>query len=103
MYIYPVNDEIIKVMMMNKEMINELVEYKGKMFSDNFSATGASLCLHVDVDNNKVYYQECYSRHANFTGKNVFGESRTDKLRHPRVGLKTMTLHSFYGAAIGWI
>lgn len=89
--------------MLNGEMINDLLGYEGKQFSDNFSATGSSLCLHVDVDNNKVYYQECYSQYGNFTGKNAVGGVRTDKLRHPRTGLKTMTLHSFYGAAIGWI
>lgn len=88
---------------MNKEMINDLVGYEGKQFSDNFSNTGSSLCLNVDVENDKVYYQECYSRYGNFTGKNIKGDPRTDKLRHPRTGLKTMTLHSFYGAAIGWI
>lgn len=89
--------------MMNKEMINDLVGYEGKQFSDNFSNTGSSLCLNVDVENDKVYYQECYSRYGNFTGKNIKGDPRTDQLRHPRTGLKTMTLHSFYGAAIGWI
>ena len=89
--------------MLNKEMINDLIGYEGKQFSDNFSNTGSSLCLNVDVENNKVYYQECYSRHGNFTGKNIKGDPRTDQLRHPRTGLKTMTLHSFYGAAIGWI
>lgn len=89
--------------MMNKEMINDLVGYEGKQFSDNFSNTGSSLCLSVDVENDTVYYQECYSRYGNFTGKNIKGDPRTDKLRHPRTGLKTMTLHSFYGAAIGWV
>lgn len=89
--------------MMNKEMINDLVGYEGKQFSDNFSNTGSSLCLSVDVENDTVYYQECYSRYGNFTGKNRKGDPRTDKLRHPRTGLKTMTLHSFYGAAIGWV
>lgn len=88
---------------MNKEMINDLVGYEGKQFSDNFSNTGSSLCLSVDVENDTVYYQECYSRYGNFTGKNIKGDPRTDKLRHPRTGLKTMTLHSFYGAAIGWV
>ncbi len=88
---------------MNKEMINDLVEMEGKQFADNFSATGSSLCLKVDVENDKVYYQECYSRYGNFTGKNVYGDKRTDQLRHPRTGLKTMTLNSFYGAAIGWV
>lgn len=88
---------------LTKEMIKDLVAYQGKMFSDNFSNTGASLCLNVDVENNKVYYQECYSQYGNFTGKNAKGDKRTDKLREPRVGLKTMSLNSFYGAAIGWI
>ena len=83
--------------------IEDILEYEGQMFSDNFSTTGCSLCLHIDVENNKVYYQECYSRHANFTGKNVLGEPRTDKLNHPRPGLKTMTMRQFYGAAIGWV
>jgi hypothetical protein len=50
-----------------------------------------------------VYYQECYSRYGNFTGKNRFGDPRTDKLSHPRPGLKTMTMHQFYGACIGWV
>ncbi|MAR20583.1 MAG: hypothetical protein CMD25_00750 [Flavobacteriales bacterium] len=88
---------------MNKEMINELVGYEGKQFSDNFSNTNSSLCLKVDAENDTVYYQECYSQYGNFTGKNIKGEKRTDELRHPRTGLKTMTLHQFYGAAIGWI
>ena len=83
--------------------IEDILEYEGQMFSDNFSRTGCSLCLHIDVEENKVYYQECYSRHANFTGKNVFGDPRTDKLNHPRPGLKTMTMRQFYGAAIGWV
>ena len=90
-------------MVLSKEMIGDLVGYEGKQFSDNFSNTGSALCLKVDVENNKVYYQECYSRYGNFTGKNIKGDPRTDQLRHPRTGLKTMTLHSFYGAAIGWI
>ena len=83
--------------------IEDLLELEGQQFSDNFSATGCSLCLNVDVENNKVYYQECYSRYGNFTGKNRFGDPRTDKLNHPRPGLKTMTLRQFYGAAIGWV
>ena len=83
--------------------IEDLLELEGQQFSYNFSATGCALCLNVDVEENKVYYQECYSRHANFTGKNIYGEPRTDKLRHPRTGLKTMTLREFYGAAIGWV
>ncbi len=89
--------------MLNKGMIDDLIEMEGKQFAHNFSATGCSLCLNVDVENDKVYYQECYSRHANFTGKNRFGDPRTDKLNHPRPGLKTMTMHQFYGAAIGWV
>ena len=89
--------------MMNKEMINDLVGYEGKQFSDNFSNTGTSLCLSVDVENDRVFYQECYSRYGNFTGKNIYGDKRTDKLNHPRPGLKTMTLNRFYGAAIGWV
>ena len=89
--------------MMTKEMISDLVAYEGKQFSDNFSNTGSSLCLSVDVENDRVFYQECYSRYANFTGKNVKGEVRTDKVREPRPGLKTMSLAKFYGAAIGWV
>ena len=89
--------------MLSKELMNDLVGYEGKMFSDNFSATGCSLCLSIDWDDDKVYYQECYSRYGNFTGKNRKGEKRTDKLLHPRTGIKTMTLRSFYGAAIGWV
>ena len=85
------------------EMINDLLAYEGKMFSDNFSNTGSSLCLSIDVESNKVYYQECYSQYANFTGKNVKGDPRTDKIYHPTPGLNTMTLSQFYGAAIGWI
>lgn len=84
-------------------MISDLVAYEGKQFSDNFSNTGSSLCLQVDVENDRVFYQECYSRYANFTGKNVKGEIRTDKVYDPRPGLKTMSLKSFYGAAIGWV
>ena len=84
-------------------MVKEIVDHAGKLFSLNGSNTGSALCLKVDVENDKVYYQECYSRYGNFTGKNIKGDPRTDKLRHPRTGLKTMTLHSFYGAAIGWV
>jgi len=89
--------------MLNKQMIEELVGYEGKQFSDNFSNTGSSLCLSVDPENDRVFYQECYSRYGNFTGKNRKGDPRTDKLYHPRPGLKTMTMHQFYGAAIGWV
>jgi hypothetical protein len=89
--------------MMNKEMINDLVGYEGKQFSDNFSNTNSSLCLKVDAENDTVYYQECYSQYSNFTGKNIKGDKRTDELRHPRTGLKTMTMQQFYGAAIGWV
>ena len=85
------------------EMVNELKAFEGKQFSDNFSNTGSSLCLKVDRDNGIVYYQECYSRYGNFTGKNVYGERRDDKLRHPSPGLNTMSLSQFYGAAIGWV
>lgn len=85
------------------EMINELVELEGKQFSYNFSNTGSALCLKVDAENDTVYFQECYSRYGNFTGKNVHGEPRTDELRHPSPGIKTMTIHQFYGAAIGWV
>ena len=84
-------------------MVKEMVDHAGKLFSYNFSNTGSALCLEVDVENNTVYYQECYSEYGNFTGKNIYGDPRTDQLRHPRTGLKTMTLHRFYGAAIGWI
>ena len=75
----------------------------GKMFSDNFSNTGNSLCLKIDKNNNKVYYQEVYSEYSNFTGKNAYGNPRTDELHHPTPGLNTMSLHQFYGCAIGWI
>ena len=85
------------------EMVNELKAFEGKMFSDNFSNTGSSLCLKVDRDNGIVYYQECYSQYGNFTGKNRYGDPRTDKLYHPQPGLNTMTLSQFYGAAIGWV
>ena len=85
------------------EMVNELKAFEGKQFSDNFSNTGSSLCLKVDRHNGIVYYQECYSRYGNFTGKNVYGERRDDKLRHPSPGLNTMSLSQFYGAAIGWV
>lgn len=88
---------------LSKEMIKDLKGYEGKVFSDNFSTTCASLCLSVDEKADKVFYQECYSPYGNFTGKNVKGGKRTDELRHPKAGIKTMTLHSFYGAAIGWI
>lgn len=90
-------------MVMSNKMIKDLKGFEGKQFSDNFSNTGSSLCLQVDAENNKVYYQECYSRYANFTGLTTKGTKRTDKIYEPRTGLKTMTLHSFYGAAIGWI
>ena len=85
------------------EMINDLLAYEGKMFSDNFSNTGSSLCLKIDIKANKVYYQECYSEYANFNGKNAYGDPRTDKLYHPTPGLNTMSLSQFYGAAIGWV
>ena len=88
---------------LTKGMVEDIVNEEGKQFAHNFSATGCSLCLKVDVENDKVYYQECYSRYANFTGKNRFGDPRTDKLNHPRQGLKTMTMHQFYGACIGWV
>ena len=88
---------------LTKGMVEDIVNEEGKQFADNFSATGSSLCLKVDVENDKVYYQECYSRYGNFTGKNRFGDPRTDKLNHPRPGLKTMTMHQFYGACIGWV
>ena len=100
-------ENVIKHRMMEigltDDQIEDLIVLEGQQFSYNFSATGCALCLNVDVEENKVYYQECYSRHANFTGKNIYGEPRTDKLRHPRTGLKTMTLREFYGAAIGWV
>lgn len=87
----------------SESMISELDQYVGKMFSDNFSNTGNSLCLKIDKENNKVYYQEVYSEYSNFTGKNRLGNPRTDKLHHPTPGLNTMSLRQFYGAAIGWI
>ena len=83
--------------------IKDIMEYEGKQFSDNFSNTGSSLCLKVDRDNGIVYYQECYSRYGNFTGKNRYGDPRTDELHHPTPGLNTMSLDQFYGAAIGWV
>ena len=83
--------------------IKDIMVYEGKQFSDNFRATGSSLCLSIDVKADKVYYQECYSRYGNFTGKNIYGERRDDKLSHPRTGLKTMSMTRFYGAAIGWV
>ena len=88
---------------LNEGMIKDLKEYEGQMFSDNFSNTGTSLCMKVDVDSDTVYYMECYGRHQNFTGKNVYGDPRTDKLSHPKQGLKTCSLDSFYGKAIGWV
>ena len=88
---------------MTEGMIVDLIVLVGGMFSDNYSNTGCSLCLKVDVENDKVYYQECYSRFDNFTGKNRYGDKRTDKINHPRPGLKTMTMHQFYGKAIGWV
>ena len=69
--------------MLSKGMIEDIVNEEGKQFADNFSATGCSLCLKVDVENDRVYYQECYSRYGNFTGKNIKGDPRTDQLRHP--------------------
>ena len=84
-------------------MIEDMVAEQGNQFSDNYSATGSSLCLKVDVENDKVYYQECYGRYSNFTGKNIYGDKRTDKLYHPTPGLKTMSLFRFYGAAFGWV
>jgi len=91
------------VRQLDERDIKDIMTYEGKMFSDNFSATGSSLCLSIDVESNKVYYQECYSRYSNFTGKNIKGDPRTDKLNHPTPGLNTMSLSQFYGAAIGWI
>ena len=88
---------------LSEGMVDDLVAMEWQQFSDNFSATGCSLCLKVDVENDKVYYQECYSRYGNFTGKNIYGDRRDDKLSHPTPGLKTMTTHQFYGAAIGWV
>ena len=84
-------------------MVEDMVAMEGQQFSNNYSNTGCSLCLKVDVENDKVYYQECYSRYDNFTGKNRLGGPRTGKISHPRQGLKTMTMHQFYGAAIGWV
>ena len=84
-------------------MVKAMVGHEGKLFSLNGSNTGSALCLKVDVENNTVYYQECYSEYGNFTGKNIYGDPRTDKLRHPRPGLKTMTLYEFYSAAFGWV
>ena len=84
-------------------MIEDMVAEQGNQFSDNYSATGSSLCLKVDVDSKTVYYQECYSRYGNFTGKNIYGEHRDDKLSHPRPGLLTCSLTTFYGKSIGWV
>ena len=83
--------------------IKDIMEYEGQLFSDNNSSTGSCMCLKIDVDGDKVYYQESYSRYGNFTGKNIYGERRDDKLSHPRTGLKTMSMTRFYGAAIGWV
>ena len=83
--------------------VMEIMKYEGKQFSDNNSNTGSCLCLKIDVSGDKVYYQESYSRYGNFTGKNIYGERRDDKLSHPRTGLKTMSMTRFYGAAIGWV
>ena len=83
--------------------VMEIMKYEGKQFSDNNSNTGSCLCLKIDVSGDKVYYQESYSRYGNFTGKNIYGERRDDSLRHPRTGLKTMSMTRFYGAAIGWV
>ena len=83
--------------------IKDIKEVEGQQFSDNYSSTGCSLCLKVDVDTDTVYYMECYSRYGNFTGKNIYGDPRTDKLSHPKQGLKTCSLNSFYGKAIGWV
>ena len=91
------------VRQLDERDIKDIMTYEGKMFSDNFSNTGSSLCLSIDVESNKVYYQECYSQYANFTSKNVKGDPRTDKIYHPTPGLNTMSLSQFYGAAIGWI
>ncbi len=84
-------------------MIDDMLAEQGNQFSDNYSATGSSLCLKVDVDSNTVYYQECYSRYGNFTGKNIYGNHRDDKLNHPTPGLKTMSLFDFYSKAFGWV
>ena len=89
--------------MLTTEMISELVAYEGKQFPDNFSNTSSSLCLKVDIENDKVFYQECYSLYANFTGKDIKGGVRTDKICEPRPGLKTMNLFHFYGAVMGWV
>ena len=88
---------------MTEGMIDDLIVMEGQQFAYNFSTTGCALCLKVDVENDQVFYQECYSRYDNFTGKNRYGDKRTDKINHPRPGLKTMTMHEFYGAAIGWV
>ncbi len=88
---------------LDEGMIKDLKEYEGQMFSDNFSNTGTSLCMKVDVESDRVYYMECYGRYQNFTGKNAYGDPRTDKLSHPRQGLKSCSLNSFYGKAIGWV
>ena len=94
---------MLNVRELDLEMINDLLAYEGKTFSDNFSTTGSSLCLRIDVKANKVYYQEVYSEYANFTGKNRYGDPRTDELHHPTPGLNTMSLSQFYGGAIGWV
>lgn len=73
----------------------------GKTFSDNFSNTGSSLLL--SIDGNKAFYMECYSVYANFTGYNVKGNVRTDKVRVPREGLKTMSLDQLERCIIGVI
>lgn len=89
--------------MFTHSMISQMQALVGKTFAHNFSNTGSSLCLAINLETGKVFYQECYSQYANFTGKNAKGEVRTDKVSDPRPGLKTMSLYEFYSAAIGWV
>ena len=73
----------------------------GTIFSDNFSTTGASLLIRIEEDRNKAWYQECYSEHANVSGRRVDGSKRTDKLYHPQPGLMTMSIAQLERCIIG--
>ena len=73
----------------------------GTIFSDNFSSTGSSLLIRVEEDRNKAYYMECYSEHANVSGRRVDGSKRTDKLYHPQPGLNTMSIAQLERCIIG--
>ena len=73
----------------------------GTIFSDNFSTTGCSLLIRIEEDRNKAWYQECYSEHANVSGRRVDGSKRTDKLYHPQPGLNTMSIAQLERCIIG--